>query len=325
MAGRRVASGTAADDGSPRPAAPAPEVRPARPAAPARAESPRRADRAAPPDLAASASVAPDELITGEAVALDVRPASFMLRAAGTLIDWLAYGLLFLGIVLGIVTLAGGLDSALQTALVTASLVFALVIVPMVVEVSTRGRSLGRWALGLRIVRDDGGAIRLRHAFIRSLTGVVEIFMTFGGIAALVSLLNARAKRLGDLLAGTYSQHERVPNVIEPVFGIPESLSGWASVADVARLPDRLSRRIAAFLRQAPQLTPASRGALASELANEAAPFVSPLPSGDPELFLAGVAAMRRDRDFQRLMGERERMLRLHPTLSGLPHGFPDR
>ena len=37
-----------------------------------------------------------------------------------------------------------------------------------------------------------------------------EIFMTLGGVAALVGLLSARTKRLGDLIAGTYSQYERV-------------------------------------------------------------------------------------------------------------------
>lgn len=265
--------------------------------------------------------------MTGEAVALDVRPASFILRAAGAMIDWLAYVLLLAGMILGILFLAGGLDPALRTALVTMSLVFCLVIVPVTVEVASRGRSLGRWAVGARIVRDDGGATRLRHAFIRALMGVVEIFLTFGGLAALTALLNARSKRLGDLLAGTYSQHERVPRVIEPVYGVPVALRQWATVADVARLPDRLSRRIAAYLHQATQLTPAARAGLALELAQEASAFVSPLPRPrvEPELFLAGVAALRRERDAAALRLESERMSRLTPVLTDLPHGFPSR
>jgi uncharacterized RDD family membrane protein YckC len=276
----------------------------------------------APPTADDSAET---ELMTGEAVALDVRPASFILRAAGSLIDWLAYGLLLVGFVLGIQFLAGGLDSALRTALVTVSLVFCLVIVPTAVELLTRGRSLGRWAVGARIVRDDGGATRLRHAFIRALMGVVEVFLTFGGLAALSALLNSRSKRLGDLLAGTYSQHERVPRVVESVYGVPAQLGGWAEVADVARLPDRLSRRIAAYLQQAGQLTPTARAGLAAELAGEASAFVSPIPPVGPEVFLAGVAALRRERDAAALRLESERMSRLAPVLTGLPHGFPSR
>jgi uncharacterized RDD family membrane protein YckC len=268
-----------------------------------------------------------DELVIGEAVALDVRAAGFVLRAAGAIIDVLAYVALLLLLLLGLGALFAWapFDSALGTALSIACVVFAIVIVPMVVEVATAGRSLGRLAVGVRIVRDDGGAIGIRHAFIRALTGVLELYLSFGGIAAFVGLLSGRAKRLGDLLAGTYSQHERVPRIVEPVHGVPPALVAWAAIADVARMPDALSRRIAAFLRQADRLTPATRVRLAAELASEATPWVAPLPEADPELFLAAVAAGRRDRDKPALMLERQRLEHLSPLLTGLPHGFPDR
>ena len=44
--------------------------------------------------------------------------------------------------------------------------------VPTVVETLTRGRTLGKLALGLRVVRDDGGPITARHALTRALVGV---------------------------------------------------------------------------------------------------------------------------------------------------------
>ncbi len=265
------------------------------------------------------------ELVTGEAVALDVKPTSYILRAAGAALDWLAFVLLFVALALVVVFTAGGLDPALRTALVTVSLVFSLVIAPMTVEVATHGRSLGKLAVGARIVRDDGGATTVRHAFIRALTGVVEIYMTFGGLAALVGLLNSRSKRLGDLIAGTYSQLERVPAADSVGYAIPPQLVAWAGVADVARLPDRLSRRIAQFLHQAPGMTVTAREGLSTELAGEAAAFVSPLPPVDAETFLVGVAALRRERDFRALTLERERLARLAPVLDALPHGFPER
>ena len=265
------------------------------------------------------------ELVTGEAVALDVKPTSYILRAAGTALDWLVYVILFVVLVLTIVFTSGGLDQALRTALITVSLVFSFVIAPMTVEVATHGRSVGKLAVGGRIVRDDGGATQVRHAFIRALTGVVEIYMTFGGLAALVGLLNSRSKRLGDLIAGTYSQLERVPGADAVGFGMPPQLAAWAPIADVARLPDRLSRRIAQFLHQAQGMTPAARAGLSAELAGEAAAFVSPLPAVDAETFLVGVAALRRERDFRALTLERERLDRLAPVLDALPHGFPER
>ncbi len=267
-----------------------------------------------------------DELITGEAVALDVRPASVILRGAGAIIDTIVYVAVYLLILLTFsLTVAQLVDPALIQALAIAGLVFSLLIVPMLVETLTHGRSLGKLAIGARIVRDDGGAISLRHAFIRSLTGVLEIIMTAGGLAATTALLNNRSKRLGDLLAGTYSQHERVPRNKEVPRPLPEPLLAWAETVDVARLPDALARRVAQYLRQSSQLTPQTRERLANSLAAEVTPFVSPLPDAPAEYFLVGVAAVRREREHSALLLEQERLERLAPVLTGLPHGFPNR
>jgi uncharacterized RDD family membrane protein YckC len=269
-----------------------------------------------------------DEIVTGEAVALDLRPAGFVLRAAGAAIDLIVYfGFYILLVLFGIAYVATALDlsEGLIAALAIAMLVLAIVVAPLVVEVLSHGKSLGRLAVGARIVRDDGGAIGFRHAFIRALTGVLEIFMTFGGIAIVVSLLNSRSKRLGDLLAGTYSQYERVSKKVLPVYGVPVQLQEWALTADVARMPDRLSRRIASFLAQAAKLTPQTRLRVGNELAGEAAAYVSPLPSVDAELFLAAIAAVRRDREYAALTLEARGLERLRPVLSGLPNGFPER
>lgn len=199
----------------------------------------------------------PDDLgiVTGEAVALEVRSTSWALRALGALVDGLVELGLFLALLFGIVSLGRllGTDEALSRSLVVVDLVVSFVLAPTILEVGTRGRSLGKFAVGARIVRDDGGAIALRHAFIRALSGVVEMLFTVGGLAAVVGLLNRRAKRLGDLLAGTVSQHERVPRAPANTADVPESLREWAEIADVVRLPDRLARRIAAFLAQAPR------------------------------------------------------------------------
>lgn len=266
------------------------------------------------------------ELITGEAVALDVRPAGLILRGAGTLVDWAAYLLLYLLItVISFWALAEVLDDALSKAISVVGLVFAILIVPMLVETVTGGRSLGKVAIGARIVRDDGGAIGLRHAFIRALLGVLEIFMTFGGLAATTALLNGKSKRLGDLLAGTYSQHERVPRSTPAPHQLPQELAQWSQTADVARLPDPLARRVSQFLHQSAALTPYAREKLGASLAVEVAPYVSPLPSVPPETLLRGVQVLRRDREYAALMLEQAQQDRLAPVLTGLPHDFPNR
>lgn len=215
------------------------------------------------------------ELLTGEAVALELRPTSVVLRMAGGIIDYLVYSIatgLLVWLSLSAAA-AVGVPDELTTAITIGCIVLGLVLLPAGVETVAQGKSLGRLALGDRIVRDDGGAIAFRHAVIRAFVGVFEIVFTFGGLAVVVAMLNSRAKRLGDLLAGTYSQYERVGAVSAPVYGVPVELTEWASTADVARLPDPLARRIAQFLRQAAGHLPATRERIARDLATEAALF----------------------------------------------------
>jgi len=267
------------------------------------------------------------ELITGEAVALDLRPTSFVLRGAGAAIDFLVYVGVLLGAfyLLSVVSESLNVDGAAAAAIQLSIMVACLVVAPITVETLTHGKSLGRLAVGARIVRDDGGAIGFRHAFIRGLTGFLELFGTLGGLAALVGLLNSRSRRLGDLLAGTYSQNERVSKADPAVYGVPVGLTDWARTADVAKMPDPLARRVSSFLAHANGFTPATRQRHSRELANEVSLFVSPVPQVDAELFLAAVAAVRRERELAALELEKSGLARLDAALSGMPRQFPDR
>jgi uncharacterized RDD family membrane protein YckC len=268
-----------------------------------------------------------DELLTGEAVALDLRPTGFVLAAAGAAIDVLVYGAAYVLVLVVFFTIASQAKSenAVYGIVAVLALVGCLIVAPATVELLSRGKSLGRLAVGARIVRDDGGAIGLRHAAIRALAGMLELYGTVGGLALIVGLLSPRSKRLGDLIAGTYSQYERVGKVPPPVFGMPVELTAWSATADVARMPDGLSRRVSQFLAQAPQLDPGRRAVHAASLAQEVSVFVSPLPTVAPELFLAGVTVVRRAREAEALRLAAARLTQLEPALRELPHGFPDR
>lgn len=260
--------------------------------------------------------------LTGEAVSLALHPTGFVLRAAGAVIDVVAHLIVFVVAILaiGMATSVLLTEDAVMAALVILTLVTCLVGLPIVVETLTKGRSLGKLAIGGRIVRLDGGSIGLRHAAVRSLVGFFEFFVTLGGAAALTGLLTSRTQRLGDLLAGTYCQYERVSGHVMPLFGIPPQLAEWSRIVDVARMPTQLSRRITQFLAQARQYDPARRARLAAELATEASAFVAPVPPVEPELLLAGITVVRREREAEALRLERERLARLAPALRGTPH-----
>jgi len=268
-----------------------------------------------------------DEILTGEAVALDVQPVGFFLRALGALIDLLTgIALLIAFWVCAGWLLFGSLDLLLLAPIfVISTLVLVLVVIPTAVETLTRGRSLGKLAVGSRIVRVDGGAIGFRHAFIRALVGVLELWFTLGAIAGIVGAFTPRSQRLGDLLAGTYAERTRAPRLPEPAGGVPPAMTGWAGIADVARLPDRVARRAQQFVRQAEVLDPRVRAGLAASLAADVRPFVSPVPSVDAETFLRAVVAVRRDREFAARQLELERVAALTAGVAEAPPGFPAR
>lgn len=261
-------------------------------------------------------------IVTGEAVVLELRPASFAARGLGVLIDILAQVAILIGIFYLIgETVTGGLDSSASRALTLAAVVLVLVIIPITVETLTRGKSLGKLVMGLRIIRDDGGSIRFRHAVLRALLAVLEIYMLAGSLAIIVSMLNERSKRLGDMLAGTYAMRERLPATPVLQFAAPAHLQQWATMADIGRLPDPLARWVSQFLHQGPKMTPGSRHQLAETLATEASTHVSPAPPAgtDPQDFLAALMNERRERDYKRLTAQRERSERIGERLHRLP------
>jgi uncharacterized RDD family membrane protein YckC len=292
-----------------------------------RREPPRASPGVLRADQVETFTAGGDELVTGEAVALDLRPTSIVLRGAGVIIDYLVYvaGVVALIVLVGLLNEAGVLDDALSQAFVIGSVAFGLIVVPAIVETASHGRSLGRLAVGARIVRVDGGAIGFRHALTRSLVGLLEIVLTTGGLAVVVGLLNGSSRRLGDLLAGTYSRNDRLARDTRIVVALPPGLEGWAAVADVARLPDGTARRVAAFVQQEARLTPASRHRVAEGLAAEVRPFVSPLPDVDAPRLLTAVAVLRRDRESTALAREAAVLARLQPALTGTVPGFPRR
>ncbi|MDF2580096.1 MAG: hypothetical protein K0S49_1675, partial [Microbacterium sp.] len=245
------------------------------------------------------AQIRQDEILTGEAVALDVQPLGFFLRALGVLIDVLCgiVLLLLFSFVGGLLVGGFGLEN-LSGILVISALVLVLVVIPTAIETLTHGRSLGKLAVGGRIVRTDGGATGFRQAFIRALVGVLEIWFTFGALAGVVAAFTPRSTRLGDMVAGTYCERTRAPRLPHPAGPIPAELREWAEVADVARLPDRVARRATQFARTAEGMEPGARQRSATMIAAEVAPFVSPLPQTDPESLVRAVVAARRDREY---------------------------
>lgn len=241
--------------------------------------------------------------MTGDAVVLGLRPARLPSRALAVAIDLVVVFAAYLMVSIGLAVATASLDEAAVMAVSIATFLLVLVGAPIAVETLSHGRSLGKLACGLRVVRDDGGPIRFRHALVRGAMGVVEILMSFGVIACIASLVSARGRRIGDVFAGTLVIRERVPasrgTVMPPP---PPWLMGRFSELDLSAVPDDLWLAIRQYLTRMRQLDPAVNWSMAVRLAGDLAACTgAPAPEGvPPAAFLAAVVNERQARDARR-------------------------
>ena len=265
-----------------------------------------------------------DDLVTGEAVALELPAAGIALHALSGFLDvTITVLVLFAGMVV-VPMVTQGADDAIVSVAMTVLIVLVFVVLPTTLETLTRGRSVGKFATGLRTVRDDAGPIGFRHALTRALVGFVEIWLLLCVPALISGLLSSKGKRLGDYAAGTYVVRERVHMRLPPPPMMPPHLAAWAAGADIARLPDGLAMAVRQFLMRAPLLSPGSRATLGTQLHDEVIGYVAPPPPAGthPELVLAAVIADRRRRDWIRLQRDAALRRRLIPAdpLDSVPH-----
>lgn len=244
----------------------------------------------------------PEPLVTGDAVVLDVSIAQLPVRAAAALID---LTVMLIGYVLGVTLWAltlGKFDSALSAAVLVIFTVLVLLGYPVAFETATRGRSLGKMALGLRVVSDDGGPERVRQALFRALAGVIEIWMFTGAPAVLCSMVSSRAKRIGDVFAGTMVISERAPKLSPPPV-MPPELGWWAGTVQLSGLGSAQADMARQFLSRAEQLDPRTREQMAHRIAGEVVSRIAPPPppGAPPERVLAAVLAERHRRELARL------------------------
>ncbi|MFD7996901.1 RDD family protein [Streptomyces mexicanus] len=254
------------------------------------------------------------ELVTGEAVALELRPARLPSRALAVVLDLAVAVAAYVVVTLALVVATASLDEAARVAVSIATFLLVLVGGPIAVETLSHGRSLGKLACGLRVVRDDGGPIRFRHALVRGAIGVVEILMTFGVVACIASLVSARGRRLGDVFAGTLVVRERVASGQAALAPPPPPwLAGQFSALDLSAVPDGLWLAVRQYLTRMGQLDPQVGWGMAQRLADDlAARTGAPVPpETPPAMYLAAVLQERQAREARRAFG------------SGAPAGAP--
>jgi uncharacterized RDD family membrane protein YckC len=277
--------------------------------------------------------------VTGDAIRLDIRVARLGSRMLARIIDIIVQVVLFfallvlLFIVAGAVAISGAVefDNNVFSGLVVVLLVLVLVVYPVALELVTRGRSIGKAMLGLRVVRDDGGPIRFRQAMTR---GLISAALEWPGIVAppltwLASIgtmvVSPSGKRLGDYAAGTLVIHERAPQAWGWVPTMPNGAASWAATLDLAGLDDNLALAVRHFLARNKQLREPARTQLGHALAMEVAAVTNPPPPpGMPGwAYLAAVHSERHRRALLRLAAVRARAALVWPELTNIALAQP--
>jgi uncharacterized RDD family membrane protein YckC len=127
----------------------------------------------------------------------------FALRCGALLIDYIALAAILVFGTLIARMLGGGARSAGNSAETLALLIaILLALLNLGVLPGLTGVTLGKWATGLRIERNDGGEIGIGRALLRHFVGYPLSFALFG-IGFLLATVTVRGRGLHDIIAGT--------------------------------------------------------------------------------------------------------------------------
>jgi uncharacterized RDD family membrane protein YckC len=241
-------------------------------------------------------------VVTPEAVRLDLRPVGVAMRTLAKIIDLAVLFSAWLVVVVVAVILPGGrLFHGLGLVVVLVSALAAVVGYPIAMETATRGRTVGKIALGLRTSTVEGLPIGFRQAAIRGVFELVDLWATLGGVGMATIVWTANHQRLGDLFAGTVVLRERIPRspsysqgAGQAVrFWVPRGMEAVAASLDVSRVDEGTYELVRSYLTRWTSIEPLSRQVISRALADRLAALCawSPRPSVTPDEFVATVAA----------------------------------
>ena len=149
------------------------------------------------------------QIETAQNVSIQQQVAGIGDRILGYLIDLLILGAYWIASIY--LLSAFGLDSNTNGSI---NIYFMLIGIPsflyfLLLESFWDGRTPGKAALGLRVVKIDGSKPGFGSYFVRWLMRTIDITLTSGGVAVFTILLNGKGQRLGDIAAGTTVITER--------------------------------------------------------------------------------------------------------------------
>lgn len=225
---------------------------------------------------------------TPEHVSLDYELAGLGSRGLAAIADTAILGLISIALVFvfGLLAPGPGWGTEVLAILVFFSLFWGYF---TFFELFQQGQTPGKRWMGIRVVHDTGHPLTFAGAAVRNLLRIADFLPPPYLIGGLMAALHPRAKRLGDLVAGTVVVRDRP----EPIEGRPartstgagSPLEGGSEVLGSPVLSDPEFALLRSFRERAAELAPAVRARLAHQVASKLAGHL-PRGQADPGLAL---------------------------------------
>jgi uncharacterized RDD family membrane protein YckC len=230
-------------------------------------------------------------IATPEGIELELILAGVGSRFAAELLDIVVQ----LGAIFALAIILGPLgNNGFAVAAFLIAVFFIVFAYDIVLETWNRGRSVGKLAAGLRVVRVGGEAEGFLTASVRNFLRIVDFLPAFYVVGVISILATSRNQRLGDLAAGTLVVRERRPALTPAATYIPPPAPAPYLEWDVSAISPEDVATLRQFLERRMSLTPGARAHLATDLAGRVWPKVVGAPDGwHPESFLEGVVAAK--------------------------------
>ncbi len=230
---------------------------------------------------------------TPEGVAIELTLAGLGSRLAAAVVD----GLIKLGILLALIVIAvaGGVALGDDLIVGASSLLAVLVITfgyDILFETLDSGRTPGKRAASIRVVRMGGQPVGFVSAAIRNLLRLVDMLPFFYAVGIIAILTSRHGQRVGDLAAGTVVVRDRkvAADLPPPLQVAPASAVSW----DVSAVTAAEVAAVRQFLERRSSLRGEVRERLARQFAEGLRPKVVGAPPGlSPEDLLEQLVAVK--------------------------------
>jgi uncharacterized RDD family membrane protein YckC len=165
----------------------------------------------------------------------------------------------------------------------------------LVAEAVTSGKTPGKSAMGLRVIRVDGSAVDFGAVAVRNLVRVIDFSVVLIGLV--VMFFQPQTRRLGDLAAGTVVVRDRTLITLAAATAPPPIIlrtpDAGPGIDGIERLGNFERDALRVFLAR-PGLSPALRASLSADIAKRlmerlALPVDAPERRWPAELFIERV------------------------------------